>query len=287
MKRIVEIVAFLGLAGALHLLPLAFTVTGEGASASGAEGTEIVSLQAASAQTVQLLRDWQTPPEVTAPETPSIDTPLPPQASEVQRPRAQTRPASPMIQGRALPQPDAAPTVPDAPTSPPPPPSPEPDPEPKAQAPSTRPMARPARSSPAPKATPAPRKPSKASSAQRAAGSGGGTQAGERKTDRTATLSKGQAQAIAARWGAQVRTQIERRKRYPSAARGQSGTVSLRITLDRRGALLGAKIVGSSGIKALDAAALRAVQAAGRFPPAPKELTRQSFSFTLPMTFNS
>ena len=61
MKRIVEIVAFLGLAGALHLLPLAFSAPGEGASASGAEGTEIVSLQAAI---LRQLRTSKTPKAV-------------------------------------------------------------------------------------------------------------------------------------------------------------------------------------------------------------------------------
>jgi protein TonB len=88
-----------------------------------------------------------------------------------------------------------------------------------------------------------------------------------------------------ANWGASIRARIEKRKRYPMAADGASGTVTVRLTVTRSGALAGLDIAASSGNAALDEAAIRAVRAAGRFPAAPDGLTQNSTTFTLPMRF--
>jgi protein TonB len=58
------------------------------------------------------------------------------------------------------------------------------------------------------------------------------------------------------------------------AADGASGTVTVRLTVTRSGALADLSIAASSGNAALDEAALKAVRAAGRFPAAPEGLSQ-------------
>ena len=69
------------------------------------------------------------------------------------------------------------------------------------------------------------------------------------------------------------------------AAEGASGTVTVRLTVTRAGALASLSIAASSGNAVLDEAAIKAVRNAGRFPAAPKGLPQDSYSFTLPMRF--
>ncbi|WP_026757651.1 TonB family protein [Sediminimonas qiaohouensis] len=116
--------------------------------------------------------------------------------------------------------------------------------------------------------------------AQRAAGSGGSSQAGQKGRADTATASKGQQARAQAVWGAKVRSRIERAKRYPRGTNA-SGQVSLAISISRTGALLGVNLRRSSGNPVLDQAALDAVRRAGRFPPAPRELPRDAYTFAL------
>ncbi|MBB4020300.1 MULTISPECIES: energy transducer TonB family protein [Actibacterium] len=164
-----------------------------------------------------------------------------------------------------------------------PPPPPAPAPAPKAES-EPRPAAEP---KPRPKARPAPpAKPSGASQAQRAAGSGGGATAGEARSASAATLNPAKAQSLKSSWGAAIRARVERRKRYPSSARGASGSAVLRITVGRDGSLHGVSVGRSSGNRALDQAAVQAVRAARRFPAAPKGLGDASYTFSLPVQFN-
>ena len=99
------------------------------------------------------------------------------------------------------------------------------------------------------------------------------------------SLSQSRINDLTASWGASIRARIEKRKRYPMAADGASGTVTVRLTVTRSGALADLSIAASSGNAALDEAALKAVRAAGRFPAAPEGLSQGSTSFTLPMRF--
>jgi protein TonB len=153
----------------------------------------------------------------------------------------------------------------------------------------------PQRPEPQKKPTPAPKKaakpepkaaPSAARAAQRASGSGNGAQAGSGGTSAAATLSKATINSLRASWGASIRTRIERRKAYPSAARGAAGTVTVRLSVSRTGQLLSVSLVKTSGNAALDQAALNAVKAARSFPAAPKGLTESQYSFSLPMRFS-
>lgn len=61
-----------------------------------------------------------------------------------------------------------------------------------------------------------------------------------------------------------VRERIEEQKMYPAAARQRDmqGVVELRYVIDRKGRLLAAEVVTSSGYELLDRAALRAVRSA-------------------------
>jgi len=276
MKRGLEIILFLAMAGGLHLAGLAQLPAPKGADSAGQAGQAVVSVEAASQTAAEMVERWERPPEVAAqidaPETvqppdPPIQPPGPVMAKPIQR--------TPMP-GLSMPQTDTAPDARVAKAPPPPP-----KPEPKARPPKERPA--PAKAKPKPKPEPAPKTPPR--KATQASGSGGGANAGEAQSSRAATLSKGQIQSLAAQWGAQIRRKIERRKRYPSGARGASGTVTLRIAVSRAGALRGVSITRSSGHSALDKAAVRAVKAARRFPAAPKALTNSSYSFTLAMQF--
>lgn len=94
-------------------------------------------------------------------------------------------------------------------------------------------------------------------------------------------VSKGEAKALKADWGGKVRSRINRKVGAAKA----SGTVKVRLSLAPNGTLLAVGIAQSSGVAALDAAALKAVKAAAPFPRAPKGLVEASYSFTLPITF--
>jgi len=94
-----------------------------------------------------------------------------------------------------------------------------------------------------------------------------------------------QADSLRAGWGADIRARIERRKSYPRDGDGAAGTVKLRIVVGADGRLRGVAVIASSGSAALDAAAVRAVERAGRFPRAPKQLGAEEASFTLPVSF--
>jgi periplasmic protein TonB len=96
------------------------------------------------------------------------------------------------------------------------------------------------------------------------------------------------AQALAAEHAAAVRAAIARAQRYPARAlaRGQRGTAFLRIAIDRDGRLEGAALARSSGVAALDDAALTAARNVGRFPAAPDDLPGTRFSFEVGVVFD-
>ncbi|CAM5374588.1 energy transducer TonB [Frigidibacter albus] len=216
------------------------------------------------------------PPQLALPDMPETPLPVP----------------TPMM---ALPE---APEMPDMDIAELPPPEPEAEPEPEPEPapeplPETRPEPRPEpepEPEPKPRAEPQPRRqpatpPSASAPAQRAAGSGGGAFAGAAGSAESAT-SRARANDLKAGWGAAIRARVERRKSYPRDAGSASGTVTVEVSVARNGALLGVAVTSSSGSPALDAALLKAVRAAGRFPAAPAGLGEASYSFILPMSFS-
>ncbi|PYF08683.1 outer membrane transport energization protein TonB [Rhodobacter viridis] len=92
---------------------------------------------------------------------------------------------------------------------------------------------------------------------------------------------QGAAASLTARWGAQIRSRIER----AAEGGGATGTVGLRLTLSQTGRLAGAAVARSSGNPVLDRMALRAVKRAGPFPAAPVGLPGARFAFTLSIRF--
>lgn len=269
--------AALILALGLHLGAFALRPGPAGASGSGAGGADMISLQAAGPSVSDMVAAWDAPPdtpalsELAVPATPEMAPPALPETAlndvAPALPSLTPPPLSPALPD-ALPQADTAP-------APPPPPAVKPRPRPAPPAPD--PVAEPRPEQPAP---------SDSSAAQVAAGTGGGAVAGEDGQAQAPSLSQGRINDLTANWGAKIRARIEKRKRYPLGADGASGTVTVRLTVTRSGALAGLSIAASSGNAALDEAAIKAVRAAGRFPAAPEGLTQDSISFTLPMRFS-
>lgn len=229
---------------------------------------------------------------MTAPQPEAIEAPAPaPQAPQAPPPpeiTAAPDPAPPANQpAPAL----AAPPAPDLiAKAEPPPESPKVEPQPapaKAEVPKPKPQPKaekPKAAKPAagkPKAeTPEATKTAKAERPKVADGAGGENPAA-RATAAGATISKGEAKALQADWGAKVRARINRKLAVPKGT--APGRAKVRVTLAPSGALLAAEVVESSGQPGLDAAALKAAKAAAPFPRAPKGLSEARYSFTVPV----
>jgi protein TonB len=84
-----------------------------------------------------------------------------------------------------------------------------------------------------------------------------------------------------------VRLRIEKHKQYPSQARAahMEGRVTVRFTIIADGGVRSVEVWKSSGKKALDDAALQAVQRAGPFPAPPKHLFKGDIPLELTIAF--
>ena len=290
------------LAAGLHLGAFASRDGPAGAVSAGAGGADLLSLQAQDAVIADLVAAWDRPPApVAQPAAMAVpDLPPPPRTRAASDVVPVITPAAPPTATPHRAEP--APSFPVALPAPPPVPAPQrqdappsqatavPAPEAVALSSPAKPKARHAQpaapTKPAASAKPAgTMKPSAPLPAQKAAGAGGGALAGKGGSGAAASLSAGRSDDLRAAWVATIRTRIERHKAHPPAARGASGTVGLRLTISRSGQLAGVKVAKSSGHAALDAAALRAVTAAGAFPPAPQGLADPQYVFALSMKF--
>jgi len=268
MKHWIEGALFAVLAVAAHVALFA-SFPEQGSESGGAGGEYVVSIAGAAPTVRQMVERWEQPPEAPAVQqevldTPDSTTPVSPELPQVDQspaPRAEVRLAMTQPEERATPEIDTE--------TAPPPPEPEPEPEPE-KVPET---AQQAQTTSAGRAE------------QRAAGSGGGAQAGAASTASTTTATKGQQARLQQVWGAKIRSRIERRKRYPSGARGD-GAVVVRLTISRDGQLLNSQVVRSSGVAVFDQAALRAIASARRFPKAPRGLPGTQFPFSLKISFS-
>lgn len=204
-----------------------------------------------------------TPPEPTPPEPEPVVEPPPPEPLP--------DPVEEVVQPEPLPEPEPEP---EPVTEPPPEEVVEAEPPPPADQaevvlpsrpkPKPKPVAKPKveraeKVEPTPAAKPKPKpvakpKPASASSAASAASSA-------RKTDVGGSGAKADPNELA-RYIGRLRSALERRKRYPSAAGGVSGTASLSFTINRSGQVTSFRITRSSGNAALDAATRAMVQGA-------------------------
>lgn len=118
-------------------------------------------------------------------------------------------------------------------------------------------------------------------SAQRAKGDGLSKQAGAGQSD-TGSLSPAKRASLLQTWGNKIRARIERRKSMPRGI-NTSGTATVRVAVTSDGRLASLELARSSGVQALDAAALNAVKRVGRFAKAPKALGFGPHYFILPI----
>lgn len=88
-----------------------------------------------------------------------------------------------------------------------------------------------------------------------------------------------------ARWQARVASHLERRKRYPSAARkqGQQGTAQVRFTIDGSGNVQSVALVRSSGVPLLDEEVVALVRRASPVPAPPPGVNR---TIVVPIRFS-
>lgn len=139
----------------------------------------------------------------------------------------------------------------------------------------------PAQQSPTERAAQAP-PPAPEVAARVAAGQGAGDTSGSVAQAPAQTgLSTAQRQSLVAQWAAQIQGRIERARPRVDG----SGAVVLHLTIGRDGRLAALALARGSGNAALDQAATRAVQQAGRFPAAPDGLTDATYAFSLPIRF--
>jgi len=255
MIRIAEHLIFGSLAVAGHLA--VFGITGGAPGPGSAMDGPAVIMEAAPIELAALVQRWTAAPDVSS-AAPDLLGPNAPSENVALPPIADTPPALaalPRLPLQTLSPQASAPDVPNIDTAPAKPPRAKAEAQPapkKKQAKKERPE-----TLPTPKAT----QTAPAQKQQDAAGGGG------EKT-------------LMSAWGKGIMKALARQ-----SVRGKSlpkGTVTLALTIDTAGHLLGARIARSSGHAVLDQAALAAVSRA-RFPAAPKGLSSGKHAFTLPV----
>ncbi|MBN1574147.1 MAG: energy transducer TonB [Deltaproteobacteria bacterium] len=84
-----------------------------------------------------------------------------------------------------------------------------------------------------------------------------------------------------------IRDRIERKKRYPKAARlnNEEGTATVSFLLDASGGVANVRVVLSSGHDRLDTAALKTILEAAPYPPIPEKLRRRSLNLKVPIKY--
>jgi len=190
-------------------------------------------------------------------------------ASQVALPEEETAPPAPVATAEAPEAPAATATFEEAPPLPiarRPPPKPE----------QTKPVERreakqAARSSP-----------SRAASPSQAAGASSLGRAGANG------IADAGGQATVSSYQAQVLAHLARHRVYPPEARsrGATGVARVQFVLGRDGRVLSAKLVGGSGERILDDAAVAMVQRASPFPAFPPSLTQARMNFGAPIRFD-
>jgi protein TonB len=95
-------------------------------------------------------------------------------------------------------------------------------------------------------------------------------------------------QQIRERYEQQISSWIQLHKYYPSAAGGRDGRVVVRMRIDRAGAVRYYAIEQSSGVAALDAAAIDMIRRANPVPAVPGDYPAGNLiEFLIPITFHA
>ncbi|MCP9484088.1 energy transducer TonB [Shimia sp. CNT1-13L.2] len=253
---------FLALSAGAHVLPWAFWGE-DGQQASGGRGEEAMTLAAIPESLGDLVKKWEEPVQ-RLDHAPTLHRPAVPEAPQIPtRPQALQEVSQPSPSLAAAIAPDSRPHVE---TQPPPPPKPTPPPKPEPNA------------KPKPPAKPKPASPPRA--AEKAKGPGQNMHEGaDSKAKVTTGTSKREATALK-KWGASIRSRVERQKRKGS----QRGKLRIRVEVHTSGRLSFVSVIAPSGNPALDAAALAAVNRA-RLPKAPAAVPKGQYKFSLTMTY--
>lgn len=252
MLRAAELLAFGAAAAGLHLALLAGVDAPTGGAPADAGAPASLAVAAPDAGLRELVEAWRAPPDAaTAPREP---TP----------PRSAAAPA-----GAGAGGPPVVPAAPSGLGD-----APEPEVAPQRDAPPEPARPRPRPESISPPARPAPASPGSAGRA--AARAPVPAPAGPAEATLRRTLA------------AEVRAAIAGAQRYPARAaeRGVAGAPTLRLTISRDGALLGAAVTASSGSALLDRAAVAAARDVGRYPAAPEGLRGGSFTFEVRLVYD-
>ena len=101
------------------------------------------------------------------------------------------------------------------------------------------------------------------------------------KNDRLGQFSEAGSNA----YNALVYGHLQRFKRYPSAARGKSGTVVVRFVLNRAGDVIESAVTKSSGNDVLDREAIAILQRASPFPAFPAAKPDAQDTYIAPVNF--
>ena len=93
-------------------------------------------------------------------------------------------------------------------------------------------------------------------------------------------------QKLTANWGRRISAYFELHKRYPKDRdKSKAATVKVSIVLNRRGNVVSANVVESSGDSAFDEAALSIIHRSDPVPLPPPGLTDDQFNFSLSVNF--
>jgi protein TonB len=124
--------------------------------------------------------------------------------------------------------------------------------------------------------------PSAAASPSRAAGGDSSGRAGG------GGIADAGGRAATSSYLAQVQAHLARFNRYPAEARdkGAIGSVRVQFVLARDGRLVSASLMGTSGERALDQAALEQVRRASPFPPIPSAIAQTTMNIAAPIRFD-
>lgn len=85
-------------------------------------------------------------------------------------------------------------------------------------------------------------------------------------------------------WGRKISAYFELHKKYPEK-RNKAANVQVSLVINRRGNVVSATVVQSSGDPAFDDAALSMIHRSDPLPPPPAALTDDQFYFNLPVNF--
>lgn len=91
-----------------------------------------------------------------------------------------------------------------------------------------------------------------------------------------------------AKWQSRVLSWLNRHKRYPASAksRRQEGLVQVAFTVDKGGRVTSSRVSRSSGVPALDQAALDMVRRASPVPAPPPEIAASALKLAVPVDFS-